>query len=226
MKISRYKSYKLSTSMLTPIIYKNVMLSSGLALPFAIVCATNYKNALALTIAMLISVVPTMLIMSFVGKTRIPGPFKKCIMCLVSLGFVILSSFAVQYISLEIFDALGSYFFLLGINTITVVRAIDVAPKLTPITAVVDGLVSGVSFALVMFLTAIIRELLGSGSIFGKVLFKNFTISGMLLPFGGFIVVAFLGALFATLKRNYASAIFAKDQDDYLNAVNEEEGQK
>ncbi len=62
---------------------------------------------------------------------------------------------------------------------------------------VVDTLLAGLCFLVAVTIVAVIREILGAGTVFGKELafMKDYTIAVAQKPFGGFVVLALVAAL-------------------------------
>ena len=90
---------------------------------------------------------------------------------------------------------------LIVVNCIILGRAEAYASKNSPIASLFDGLGMGLGFTLALSVLGIVRELLGSGSIFGYTLPEIFprTIL-MILPPGAFFTLAFLMVIFNLLK--------------------------
>lgn len=109
------------------------------------------------------------------------------IACLVMLVDIFLKAYAPA-----ISRQLGPYVGLIITNCIIMGRAEAVALTSPPKTALIDGLSSGIGYAYVLLIIAAVRELLGTGSIWGVTLlgggWQNWTI--MVMAPGGFFVLA------------------------------------
>ena len=118
------------------------------------------------------------------------------IACYIAIiaSFVTVVDYLMQAISLSLHNALGAFVPLIVVNCIILGRAEAFASKNTVYRSLLDGLGMGLGFSLALFMLGLVRELLGSGSLFGLSLFSaNFqpwTI--MILPSGGFFTLAFL----------------------------------
>ena len=79
------------------------------------------------------------------------------------------------------------------------------AQKHKPIKSFIDGLASGLSFTLVILISAFFSELMGFGTLFGVVIlgdwWDNWAIMSM--PAGAFFMVGFLIYFYNKLKRRY-----------------------
>lgn len=68
----------------------------------------------------------------------------------------------------------------------------------------VDSLASGMGYGLIVLLTGTVREIFGSGTIYGIDLGFKLKFSGLLLPFGGFLALGYISAVFKRIiKRLY-----------------------
>lgn len=108
-------------------------------------------------------------------------------------------------------EALGPFVPLIVVNCLILGRAEAFASKVRPVRALADALGMGAGFTLVLSVLSAIRELLGSGSLFGvNVLgpsFEPWVV--MVMPAGGFLtlgLVLLLLGWYGTLKAQRATA--------------------
>ncbi|MDD4031970.1 MAG: electron transport complex subunit E [Bacteroidales bacterium] len=102
----------------------------------------------------------------------------------------------------SLYDQLGIFIPLIVVNCIVLGRAEAFASKNKPIASLLDGLGSGLGFTFALSLVGSIRELLGSGSVFGlNLLPAQSNILIFILAPGGFIVLGYVIALVNRLKR-------------------------
>lgn len=148
----------------------------GLATTFVLVCS----NAV---ISLLRNVIP--------DKVRIPSYI------VVSAGFVTIVQMLVEAFSPALRDALGVYLPLIVVNCIIFGRAEMFASKNKVLPSIIDGLGMGVGFTAAMLAMGIIRELFGSGTVFGLQILTNVLppVIIFLLPPGGFFVFGILIAI-------------------------------
>ncbi|WP_042275725.1 electron transport complex subunit RsxE [[Clostridium] dakarense] len=99
-------------------------------------------------------------------------------------------------------NALGLFIPLIVVNCLILARAESFASKNGPIESAVDGLGMGLGFTLSLTVLGVIREILGSGSIFGFSIFgASFEpILLFILPPGAFLTLGFLLAGFNKIK--------------------------
>jgi electron transport complex protein RnfE len=120
--------------------------------------------------------------------------------------FVTIVDYAIQAISLDLYNALGAFIQLIVVNCIILGRAEAYASKNPVSAAIVNALGVGVGFSLALLCLGSVRELLGNGtllgfSVFGEA-FQPWSI--MLLPPGGFFVLGGWLLLFEWIKQRNA----------------------
>ena len=109
----------------------------------------------------------------------------------------------------ELFSSLGLYLPIMAVNSLVVLRCERFAVKYRPGRALKDGLTASFGYAAVLIPVGLVREALGSGSIGGFVFKPNNNFAGLLLPFGGFLVLGY----FAAVLRSVISAYWPKYLD-------------
>lgn len=105
--------------------------------------------------------------------------------------------------------ALGLFIPLIVVNCIILARAESFASKNRPIESAIDGLGMGLGFSLSLTVLGAIREILGSGSLFGISLFGAYyqPILLFILPPGAFLTLGFLLAGFNKLKKKKVKVV-------------------
>jgi electron transport complex protein RnfE len=102
----------------------------------------------------------------------------------------------------DIDKALGLFIPLIVVNCIILGRAEAFAAKNTPLASLVDGIGIGLGFTLGLTLLGIVREVLGSGAIFGWAFIpENYNILLFVLAPGAFITLGYLIAIVNKLKK-------------------------
>lgn len=162
-------------------------LSMGLATAFVLMMSN-------IVISLLKSVIP--------DKVRIPA------FIVVIATFVTMVQMVMQAYLPALYDSLGLFIPLIVVNCIVLGRAEAFASKNGVWFSFLDGLFMGLGFTWALTLLGMVRELLGTGSIFGYSLIGG--ADGMLmmiLPPGGFLALGFLMAGINQLrKRNVKKA--------------------
>ena len=156
-------------------------MSMGLATTFVLVCSN-------VVISLLKNLIP--------DKVRIPA------FIVVIATFVTMVQLLMQAYLPSIYDVLGLFIPLIVVNCIVLGRAEAFAAKNTVGLSALDGLGMGLGFTLALTLIGAVRELLGTGSLFGMNLYSE--TYGMLifvLAPGAFIVLGYLMALVQKLLK-------------------------
>jgi len=127
--------------------------------------------------------------------------------CIIAT-FVTCVDYIIMAIDLELHRSLGAFIALIVVNCLILGRAEAFASKNKPGRAVLDALGMGVGFTLALFFIGVVREILGSGTVFGVALFPDSyqTWTIMVLPSGGFLVMALWLLLVNWLKERQAEA--------------------
>lgn len=156
-------------------------LCMGLATAFVLLCSN-------VVISLLKSVIP--------DKVRIPA------FIVVIATFVTVVQFVMQGYIPDLYASLGLFIPLIVVNCVVLGRAEAFASKNNVWHSALDGLFMGLGFTWALTLIGLVRELLGTGCIFGHSLIGG--ADGMLLfilPPGGFICLGLLLALINRLRK-------------------------
>lgn len=94
----------------------------------------------------------------------------------------------------ELYAAMGIYLPLLAVNSLIVIRCEKFAVKHSVKHAFFDAVAASVGFISASAIVGAIRELLASGTLWGKEISSLPKLSGMALPFGGLIILGFVAA--------------------------------
>jgi electron transport complex protein RnfE len=163
------------------------------------------RNALAMGLATLFVLVMSNFVVSSLRRF-IPKQVRIATFILVIATFVTIVEYLIQAISLELHKALGAFISLIVVNCLILGRAEAFASKNGIGRSILDGLGMGVGFAFALLCLGAVREILGSGSLFGIHLFHDGFQDWvmMILPSGGFFALAGWVLLFNHLKERGA----------------------
>ncbi len=147
-------------------------------------------NALAMGMATCFVLVMSSVLVSSLRRI-IPPQVRIASYILIIATFVTVVDYLLQAISLPLHQALGAFVSLIVVNCIILGRAEAFASRNTVTRSLLDGAGMGLGFAFGLLCLGGVRELLGSGSLFGLMLlphsFERWTV--MLLPSGGFFTL-------------------------------------
>lgn len=158
-------------------------------------------NGLAMGLASTFVLVCSGVLVSALRKV-IPKQVRIASYIIIIATFVTIVDYAIQAISLDLYKALGAFIQLIVVNCIILGRAEAFASKNKILNAFVNALGMGVGFTFALLCLGVVREVLGSGTLFGVSLFgENFQPWAIfVLPPGGFFVLAFWLFLFAYVR--------------------------
>ncbi len=189
----------------------NPVLVQAVGLCPVIAMATTLKGAALLSLVAATAITLCELIASMFLKV-IPRWVRTGIY--IILGGAIITPFMIliEKLNPELFGSLGIYLPVMAVNSLLVLRCERFAVKLNPMAALRDGFTASVGYAAVLILVGIIREIFGSGSIAGFRFWEGRTLSGLLLPFGGFLMLGFAAATLRMIISVYWPKFLDKKQ--------------
>jgi len=181
------------------IIKENPVLVLLLGLCPVLAVTTNATNAVGLGAATTFVLLGSNIMISLLRKVT---PSKVRIPCYIVIiaGFVSLVQMIVEAYAYELHISLGIFLPLIACNCLVFARAEIFAKYNTPFKSIIDALGMGLGFTLAVFIIAAIREIFGTGTLFGYELpvLANYNISIMTLAPGGFVV---LGLVIAAVNK-------------------------
>jgi electron transport complex protein RnfE len=147
-------------------------------------------NALSMGLATAFVLVCSCALVSLMRKI-IPKEVRIATYIVIIATFVTVVDYAIQAVSLTLYDALGAFIQLIVVNCIILGRAEAHASKNPPMVASINALGMGLGFTIGLLALGTVREMLGAGSLFGISLFgasfQPWVV--MVLPPGGFFVL-------------------------------------
>lgn len=185
---------------------ENPVLVQVLGLCPALAVSNTARNALAMGLATLFVVSMSNTVIASL-RHLIPKSVRIATYTLVIATFVTIVDYVIQSVSLDLHRALGAFVYLIVVNCVILGRAEAFASKNTLGRSALDGLGMGAGFTIALLGIGSVRELLGSGSLFGIPLFHDefqpWVV--MTLPSGGFFTLAAFLLLLNRFQRSTAS---------------------
>lgn len=175
----------------------------GLAVTFVLICSN-------MIISLLRKAIP--------NEVRIPA------FVLIIATFVTIVRLVLDKLLPDIYASLGLYLPLIVVNCIILARAESFASKNGVIASACDGLFMGLGFTCALTLIGAVREILGSGAIFGIKLW-NFQIGFFASSAGAFFtyaifIMAFTAITEASKKRKKLKDYVALEQEKHSEEAN------
>lgn len=167
---------------------------------------TSATNGLGMGLAATFVLLGSNIVISLL-RNLIPDKVRIPAFIVVISTFVTIVQMLIQAYVPALYDALGLFIPLIVVNCIILARAEAFAAKNPVLLSAADGLGMGLGFTSALILIGSIREILGSGTIFGSAIFGP-SFEPMLLAVmapGGFIVFGLVLGIINTIV-NRASA--------------------
>ncbi len=181
------------------LIQENPVLALFLGMCPTLAVTTSAINGLGMGLATTFVLISSNVVISLV-KNQIPEKVRIPSFIVIIASFVTVVDLVMAGYAPALHEQLGIFIPLIVVNCIVLGRAEAFASRNKLLPSLIDGVGMGIGFALALTLLGSVRELLGSGSIFGMSLYHGDTILVFVLPPGAFIVLGYMIALNNKLK--------------------------
>lgn len=159
---------------------------------------TSAINGMGMGAATMAVLIMSNIVISLI-KNLIPDKVRIPAFIVVIASFVTVIQLLMQAYLPAMYKSLGIFIPLIVVNCIILGRAEAFASKNNALDSALDGLGIGLGFTLSLTLIGAVRELLGSGAIFGQSLVSGDGMLVFVLAPGGFLVLGYLMVLFNKL---------------------------
>lgn len=177
----------------------NTVLSSLMVISPVIMCGDKVKNALALIYAFSAITFISVLIGSFVPK-KLPYAVKITIYAFISsLVYIPVKLMAQQFFP-TVINRTGIYFMLLAVNSLIMVQTETKFYRMKKSRMFFSLIFYILGFDVVMLITSVLRELIAYGTVYEKVVDADILISGIGMPFGGFVFLGLFCGLYRKIR--------------------------
>ncbi|MCD6253123.1 MAG: electron transport complex subunit RsxE [Thermotogae bacterium] len=157
---------------------------------------TSAVNGLGMGLATLSVLTLSNIVVSLIRKV-VPEKIRIPIYIVVIASFVTIVDLIMHAFTYQLWRTLGLFIPLIVVNCIILGRAEAFASKNGVLDSLFDGLGMGLGFTGALILLGSVRELLGSGTVFGVPIWgKAFNVFTMILPPGAYIALGMLAGLF------------------------------
>lgn len=157
-------------------------------------------NGMGMGIATTFVLIGSNVVISLLSKV-IPDKVRIPAFIVIIASFVTIVDLVMQAYVPALYETLGIFIPLIVVNCIVLGRAEAFASKNSVLSSFFDGLGMGLGFTMALGIMGSIREILGSGSIFGYKFIAGDGILVFILAPGAFWVLGYLIALINRLKR-------------------------
>lgn len=159
---------------------------------------TSAINGMGMGAATMAVLIMSNIVISLI-KNLIPDKVRIPAFIVVIASFVTVIQLLMQAYLPSLYQSLGIFIPLIVVNCIILGRAEAFASKNGALDSALDGLGIGLGFTCSLTLIGAVRELLGSGAIFGQSLIAGDGMLVFVLAPGGFLVLGYLMVLFNKL---------------------------
>ena len=203
------KKVRMSTIFLNGIITENPTFRLVLGMCPTLAVTTAAINGVGMGLAATMVLIGSNVVISLL-RNIIPDKVRIPCFIVVICSFVTIVQMLMQAYVQDLYASLGMFIPLIVVNCIILARAEAFACKNGVLASAIDGLGTGLGFTLSLTIIASIRELIGSGKIFGIDVFGGGyePMLLMILPAGGFIT---LGLLLGILNSVTAKSAMKKE---------------
>ena len=187
---ARYKT------LVTPLIGENPIMLQILGICSALAVTTSLDTALVMTVAVTSVLAISGFVISLIRR-QLPHSVRIIVQITIIASLVIVVDLVLKAFFFEIGERLSVFVGLIVTNCIVLGRAEGYAMRHGPMDSLLDGIGNGLGYGLVLMLVGAVRELFGSGSLFGLQILVPVSQGGsftplhlMLLPPSAFFIIA------------------------------------
>ena len=184
--------------LLNPIFNDNPIALQILGICSALAVTGNHYITLIMCVALTTVVTLSNLFVSLI-RNHIPTNIRIIVQISIIATLVMLVDEVLQAFDYESSKTLSVFVGLIVTNCIVMGRAEAFAMKNKPFDSFVDGVGNGLGYSLLLMCVGVIRELFGSGSLFGVMIFEPLSNGGwyvpnglLLLPPSAFFIIGFI----------------------------------
>ena len=161
---------------------------------------TSAINGLSMGLATLFVLVLSNIVISAIAPV-VPDKVHIPVYIVVIATFVTILQFAMQAYTPDMYKTLGLFIPLIVVNCIVLGRAEAVASKNGIVDSALDGLGIGFGFTMALTVLGMVREILGSGSVFGWKFISGDGLLVFIMAPGAFIALGYLMVLFNKIAK-------------------------
>jgi Na+-transporting NADH:ubiquinone oxidoreductase subunit D len=168
---------------LDPLVNNNPIALQILGICSALAVTTQLQTTLVMCIAVTFVVAASNFSIALI-RTSIPTNIRIIVQMTIIASLVIVVDQLIQAVAFNISQKLSVFVGLIITNCIVMGRAEGFAMKNDPKTSFWDGVGNGLGYSLILLICGVIRELTGSGKLFGITFLKPITEGGWYNPNG------------------------------------------
>ncbi|SNZ06512.1 NADH:ubiquinone reductase (Na(+)-transporting) subunit D [Cohaesibacter gelatinilyticus] len=198
--------------LLDPLVDNNPITLQVLGICSALAVTSSLQVAFVMSLAVTLVTAFSSFFISAI-RNFIPSSIRIIVQMVIIASLVILVDQVLKAYAFEISKTLSVFVGLIITNCIVMGRAEAFAMKNGPVESFLDGIGNGLGYSLILMLVGVIRELFGTGKLFGVTILETVNNGGwyvpnglLLLPPSAFFVIGLLIWAFRTWKPNQVEA--------------------
>ena len=176
-------AHKRREMLVDPLVDNNPITLQVLGICSALAVTSSLQVAFVMAIAVTFVTGFASMFISMI-RNHIPGSIRIIVQMVIIASLVILVDQILKAYAFEISKTLSVFVGLIITNCIVMGRAEAFAMKNPPIDSFIDGVGNGLGYGLILMLVGVIRELFGSGSLFGITILETVNNGGWYVPNG------------------------------------------
>ena len=177
----------LKNLLLSPIVDNNPIELHILGICSALAVTTQLKTAVVMAIAVSLVTAFSSMFISMI-RNYIPNSIRIIVQMAIIASLVILVDQVLRAYAYELSKQLSVFVGLIITNCIVMGRAEAFAMKSGPVESFVDGIGNGLGYGAMLVIVAFLRELIGSGKLFGVTIFQTIQDGGWYQANGLFLL--------------------------------------
>lgn len=196
--MSSGRKYSFSDALFSSTFIHNPVLIQAAGLCAIVAVATTLKTAVLLAAAFFPVLIITQ-VFACLALKRVPRWIRVAIYLLIGTAIIAGIIYAIDTFMPEISLGAGIYLTLTAANSIIALHCEKLAVKTDLRHAFFDSVATALGYAAVIIPVGALREIIGSSTIWGANIKVPMTYPAILMPFGGFLVLAFFAAALKAL---------------------------
>jgi len=169
--------------LLRPVFNENPIALQILGICSALAVTSSLKVTSVMCICLIVVAAVSSMLVSLI-RNQIPGSIRIIVQMTVIASVVILVDQVLKAVAYDISKQLSVFVGLIITNCIVMGRAEGFAMKNPPIDSFLDGLGNGLGYSVILLALAFVRELFGSGTLYGFEVLSISTNGGWYVPNG------------------------------------------
>lgn len=178
---------KYTKQLLDPVFNNNPIALQILGICSALAVTSKLETSVVMALAVTIVVAFSNFSVSLI-RNHIPSSIRIIVEMTIMASLVIIADQFIKAFAFDVSKQLSVYVGLIITNCILMGRAEAYALQNPPIPSFIDGLGNGIGYSFILLVLGFIRELFGSGKLFGYSVFPLYTEGGWYNPNGLFVL--------------------------------------